>query len=195
MNRESKMSFPQMMVAIWDSLSDVVSSDDGEDVDDDYDEDTEHCQICEDDEPGWLQSTITNTVPQRIERFRQKQLHLDELTQPGWEDAAGYFCQRDEKYGTSEMQVPAVVKPHMDDDSSSPALTTFRELMECLDIVPGITQMLQQTSRQRSNHVRLGSGKPQPDMTIPGLAPATELHSSLIRNGKPVELVGFYPCI
>jgi hypothetical protein len=30
-------------------------------------------------------------VQQRMERFQQKQMKLDKLTQPGWEDAADYF--------------------------------------------------------------------------------------------------------
>jgi hypothetical protein len=34
-------------------------------------------------------------------RFRPKQMKLDELIQPGWEDAADYFRERDKKYGTS----------------------------------------------------------------------------------------------
>jgi hypothetical protein len=47
--------------------------------------------LSEDDEPGWVMGTITKTVRQGMERFRQKQMKLDELTQPGWEDAAGYI--------------------------------------------------------------------------------------------------------
>jgi hypothetical protein len=50
--------------------------------------------------------TITKTVQQRMERFRQKQMKLDELTQPGWEDPAYYFRERYKKYGTTELRVP-----------------------------------------------------------------------------------------
>jgi hypothetical protein len=35
--------------------------------------------------------TISKMVQQRMESFRQKQMKLDELTQPRWEDAADYF--------------------------------------------------------------------------------------------------------
>ena len=84
-----------MLVAIGDSLSDLASSDDGEDGEDDDDEETEQGKLSEDDEPGWVMGTITKTVQQRMERFRQKPMKLDELTQPGWEDAADYFRERD----------------------------------------------------------------------------------------------------
>jgi hypothetical protein len=44
-------------------------------------------------------------------RFRQKQIKLDELTQPGWEDTTNYFHEKDIKCGTCELRVPAVVQP------------------------------------------------------------------------------------
>jgi len=44
-----------------------------------------------------------------MERFRQKQMKLDELCQDGWEDAAEYFGQWDKKYSTAELRVPAVI--------------------------------------------------------------------------------------
>jgi hypothetical protein len=90
-SREPAKPFEEMLVAIGDSLSDLASSDDGEDGEDEDDEETEQGNLTEDDEPGWVMGTITKTVPQRMERFRQKQMKLDELTQPGWEDAADYF--------------------------------------------------------------------------------------------------------
>jgi len=37
-------------------------------------------------------------------------MKLDELTQPGWEYAGEFFCERDMKYGTSELRVPAVLQ-------------------------------------------------------------------------------------
>jgi len=73
-------------------------------------------------------------------------MKLDELTPPGWEDAANSFSEREMKYGTSKLKIPAVVQPHTADDSAAPAQTTFGELMECLDIVPRISQMPQWTS-------------------------------------------------
>jgi len=145
-NREPEKTFHKMMVAIGDSLSDLASSDKGEDGEDEDDEETEQGKLSEDDEPGWVMGTITNTVQQRIERFRQKQMKLHKLTQLGWENAADYLREKDKKYGSSELMVPAVVQPQTDDDASAPAPTTFGERMECLEIVPGISPMPQGTS-------------------------------------------------
>jgi len=82
-NREPEETFQGMMVAIGDSLGDLASSDDGEDGDNEDDEATEQGKLSEDGEPGWVMGTITKTVQQRMERFRQKQMKLEELTQPG----------------------------------------------------------------------------------------------------------------
>ena len=193
-SREPEKTFEEMMAAIGDSLSDLASSDDGEDGEDE-DEETEQGKLSEDDEPGWVMGTITKTVQQRMESFRQKQMKLDELTQPGWEDAADYFRERDKMYGTAQLRVPVVVQPQTDDDASAPPPTTFGELMERLDIVPGISQMPQGTSRPGSSHIRLGSVKPQSNTSISGLEPAVEPDTSPLLKAKPVEPVSFYPCI
>ena len=47
--------------------------------------------------------TISKTVQHYMESFRQKQMRLDELTQPGWGDAANDFRERDMKYRTTEL--------------------------------------------------------------------------------------------
>jgi len=129
MTRVPENTFYGIIVAIGDSLSNIAGSNDGEDGEDEDDEDTEQGQLSEDDEPGWVMGTITKTVEERRERFRQKQMKLDELTQPGWKDAADYLRETDKKYGTSELRVPAVVQPQTDDDTVAPAPTKFRELM------------------------------------------------------------------
>jgi hypothetical protein len=90
-SREPEKTFEEMLVAIRASLSDLASSDDGEDGEEEDDEETEQRNLSEDDEPGWVMGTLTKTVQQHMERFRQKQMKLDELTQPGWEDRANYF--------------------------------------------------------------------------------------------------------
>ena len=59
-------------------------------------------KLSEDDESGWVMGTISNMVQYRMERFRQNQMKLDELTQPGWGGAAHYFRERDNKYVTRE---------------------------------------------------------------------------------------------
>jgi len=72
MSRQSKKTFEEMMVAIRDSLSDLASSDNGEQVEDDDDEEeTEQGKLSEDDKPGWVMGTITQTVKQHMERFWQ----------------------------------------------------------------------------------------------------------------------------
>jgi hypothetical protein len=81
-----------------------------------------------------------------MESFRHMQMKLDELTQPGWEDAPDYFREGDKKYGTAELKVPVVVQPQTDDATSAPPPTTFVELIERHDIVPGMSQMPQGTS-------------------------------------------------
>jgi len=137
-SREPEKMFEDMLVGIGDSLSDLASSDDGGDGEDEDDEETEQGKLSKDDEPGWVMGTITKTVQQSMERFWQKQMKLDQLTPPGCEDAADYFCGRDKKYSTSELSVSAVVQPQTNDDAPAPPLTTFGELMDSLDIVPGI---------------------------------------------------------
>jgi len=134
-------------------------------------------------------------VQQHLERFRQKQMKLDELTQPGWEDTADYFRERDQKYGTSALRVPAVAKPQTDEVAATPVPTTIGQHLECHDIIPGITQTPQGTSPPGSSSIRLGSWKPQSYTSISDLAPAVEPDSSLRHNEKPVELISFYPGI
>jgi len=135
---EPEKTFEEVMVAIGDSLSDLESSDDGEDEDDEDDKETEQGKLSDDDEPGWVMGTISTVVQQHMERFRQKQMKLDALTQPGWGDAADYFCPSDKKYARSEFTVPALVIPQTDDDAVAPAPRTFGEPMDCLDLVPRV---------------------------------------------------------
>jgi len=194
-SRESEKTFEEMLVAIANSLSDLASSDDGEDGEDEDDEETEQGKLSDDDEPSWVMGTITKTVQQHMEGFWQKQMKLDQLTHPGWKDAADYFCERDKKYGTSELRAPAVVQPQTNDDAPAPLPTTFGELVESLDIVPGISQRPQGTSHPGSSHITLGSVKPQSKSSIPIGKPAAEPDSSTLLKAKPVEPVNFYPCI
>jgi len=194
-SREPEKTFEEMLVAIGDSLSDLASSHDGEDAEEEDDEETEQGNLSEDDKTGWVMGTITKTFQQRMERFRQKQMKLDKLTEPGWKDAANYFHKRDKKYGTTKLRVPAVVQPRTNDDAPAPLPATFAELMESLDIVPGISQRLQGTSHPASSRIRLGLVQPQSQSCIPGGEPAAEPDSSMLLKVKPIEPVRFYPCI
>jgi hypothetical protein len=71
-SRESQKTFEEMLVAIRDSLSDLASSDHGEDGEEEDDEETEQGNLSEDDEPSWVMGIITKMVQQRMERFWQK---------------------------------------------------------------------------------------------------------------------------
>jgi len=130
-----------------------------------------------------------------MEHFWQKQMTLDESTQPGWGDVADYFCKRDKKYGRTEWKVLAVIQPQTADDAASSAPTTLGELMEALDSVPEKLQMPKVTSWPGSSHMRLGSRKAQTDERIPSLPPAPMPDSSPIQKWKHVEPVSFNPCI
>jgi len=189
-SKDCAKKFGEMLVAIGDSLSDLASSDDGEDGEAEDDDETEQGKLSQDDKPGWAMDTIMKTVKQWMEKFWQKQMMLDQLTQLGWEDAANYFCERDTKYGTSELSVPAVVQLQTNEDAPAPPLTTFGELMKSLHIVPGISQW---TSRPGCSHNRLGSVKPQSKTSIPSCEPAAEPYLSMLLKAKPVEPVTFTP--
>jgi len=139
--------------------------------------------------------TISKTVQHRMERFRQTQIKLDELRQPGWGDGADYFREQDKKYRTTELKVPAVVQPQTADDAASSEPTTFSEPLETLDSIPGTLQLPQVTSRQGSSHMRLGSRKLQTLECIPSLPPTPIPGWSQIQQSKPVEPVSFNPCI
>jgi hypothetical protein len=192
-----EITFEEMLNAIGDSLRDLASSDneaDG-DGDDDDEADTVHGKLSDDDEPAWVRCTISKMVQQRLESFSQKQLRLEELTQPGWGYAADYFRDRDMKYGTTELQVPAVGKPQADSTAATSSPTTFGELMQALDIVPGQSHMPQVTSRQGTSQMRLSSEIPQADNPILLPIPAAVPDSSPIEIAKPVQPVSFYRCI
>jgi len=192
-SRGPEKTFEEMLVAIRDSLSDLPSSDDGEYGEGEDDEETEHGKLSDDDEPGWVMGTITNTVHQCIESCGQKQMKLNEQTQPGWLNAADYFRERDKKYGTSRLRVAAVVETPTNDEAPARLPTTCGELMKSLDIVQGISQRPQGTSQPGGSHVRLGSVKPQSRLGIPSAEPAAEPDSSTLLKAKPVAAVSFWP--
>ena len=190
-------TFEEMLNAIEESLSNLASSDnweDGKDNDGD-EEDHELGKRSENNEPGWVMGTIYKTVQHRMGCFPQRQMRLDELTQPGWGDAPNYFNEIDQKYGTTELQEPAVGQLQTEHDTPSFALMTFCEPMETLDSVPGKSHMLHVPSLAGSSHMRLGSHIPQTQKCILSLPPNTAPNLSLINNSNPVEFESFYPCI
>jgi hypothetical protein len=82
-SREPEKTFEEMLVSIGDSLSDLESSDNGEDEEDEDDEENEQGKLSEDDKPGCVIGTMTKTVQQHMERFRQKHIKLNKVTHPG----------------------------------------------------------------------------------------------------------------
>jgi len=162
------------MVATIGTLSDIASPEYGEDGEDRDEEEAGQGKMSEDDEPGWVICTITNIIQQCIKRFWQKQMKHVKLTQLRWWDTAEYFCENNQKYGTPELRVSAVVYTQMAHDAAAHAPTTFGELLDCLEIVPRISQIPQGTSPPGSSHMRLGSVKPQSNTGIPCVAPAVE---------------------
>jgi len=94
------------------------------------------------------------------------QMKLDDLTQPDWEDIADNFCDRDKQYGAFSLCIPAVVQPQTEGDAAVSAPPAFGDLMECFDIVLGIWQMRQETSRPGSIPIWLGCSQLQSNLRI-----------------------------
>ena len=173
--RMPETTLAKMLNDIWDSLSNLASSDDGEDGEDedDNEEDPELGKLSKDDEPGWVKGTISKTIQHHMECFRQEPMKLDKWMQPGWGDPADYFHESNMKCGITELNVPAVIQPHMVDDAASSTPTTSGEPIETLDSVPGKTQMPEVISQPGCSGMRLGSRKPQTQNCIPSLPPDT----------------------
>jgi DNA-directed RNA polymerase specialized sigma subunit len=72
MSIEPEKTFAEMLVAIGISLSDVASSNSGEDGEYEDDQEKEKGKLSEHDEPSWVMDTITKTVHQRRDIFQQK---------------------------------------------------------------------------------------------------------------------------
>jgi len=171
---EPGTTFEEMLNAIRDSLSDLASSDPGEDAEEEeYDkEDLAGGKLSAEDEPSWVMGTISEMILHRMEHYRQQQMKLDQFTQPGWEDVADNFCDSDSMYGMTELKVPAVVQPQIADDVAPSVPMTFSEPLETLDNVPRRLQMPQVTSRPGSSHMKLGLRKLQTCEHIASLLPA-----------------------
>lgn len=87
--RNAEQIFQELMNTIGESLSYLARSNEEEDWDnEDDDEDADLGKLSDDDQPGWVMDTMFKIVLHRIDRFRQKQLRHEKLTQQGWGDAA-----------------------------------------------------------------------------------------------------------
>jgi hypothetical protein len=89
----------------------------------------------------------------------------------------------------------AVDMAQIDQFAPAPALTTFGELMQILDIVSTTSQMPQATSQAESCHMRLASRKRQSNIGISSLPPDMVPSLSPVKQSKLIILVSFYPCI
>jgi hypothetical protein len=194
--RKPEKTFEEMLNAIGDSLSNLVSSNDEEDGEHKEDkEDTELGKLSEDDEPGWVMGTISKTVQYHKEGLRQKQMRLDKLIKQEWGDPADYCRERDMKYRMTKLMVLAVRKPQTHSNAATPVLTTFGKLLQTVHIVAGQSQMPQGTSQPASSQMRLGSENPQSHTDMTSLQPDAVANVSPIENAKPVEPISFKPCI
>jgi len=182
------------MTAIRESLSDLASSDNQEVRDDEADdeEDTGLHKLSKDDEPSWVMGTIDRRVQPRMEGFRQKQMSLDKFMQLGWRHVADYVGERDMYYGVAEIMVPLVVKPQTDTTAATPSPTTFGEIMQIVDIVPGQLQMPQETTCPASSEMRPGSEKPMSHQHKSSLPPDRVPDFSHDKKSNPAEPVSFY---
>jgi hypothetical protein len=97
--RKPETMFDGMLNAIPASPSHLASSNDEQngEGEEDNEEDTELGKLSDDDNPGWVKGTISDTLQHCIESCSQTRIRLRELTQPGWGDAANYNHQRDTK--------------------------------------------------------------------------------------------------
>jgi len=148
--RKHQTTYEETLNAIGDYLSDLASSDNGNEweFEDEYEEDPELGKQSDNDEPGWVMGTLSKTVQYCVESFLQNEMKLDNWTPLGWGDVINFFRERHMKYETTKLTVPAVVQPQMKVDAAASALTTYGELTENHDSVPGKSQMLQVTSRK-----------------------------------------------
>jgi hypothetical protein len=83
-SRVPEKTLEKMLVAIGDSLSDLVSSDHWEDGEDEDGGEPDQGKLSDDEQPGWVMDAITKTVQLCMKRFWQKQRNLDELTHLEW---------------------------------------------------------------------------------------------------------------
>jgi hypothetical protein len=80
--RNLEKTFEHMLNTIGDSLIDLASANNEEDAEDQEDGEEAMVQrlVSNDDESDWVMGTISKMVQQHRQRFRQRQMKLDELT-------------------------------------------------------------------------------------------------------------------
>jgi len=118
------------MGALGDRPRDFVNPEDEQDGNDEVDEDSELGHLRGDDLPRWVVGILYQMVQQHMERFWQKQMRFDKLTQLGWGNMANYFWERNKTYGTAYLKVPADTNPQGDNIAAAPTLSTLGVQME-----------------------------------------------------------------
>jgi len=156
---------------------------------------TELHKLSEDDKPGLVMGTMYKTVHQHMERFRLKQMKLDESTQQGRGDTVEYFHEKDREYCTAKSIVPVVVQLQTAKDAAASAPTTFGERVETLNFIPGKSQMLHKTPQPGCSLMSFGSGKPCLNKRIASLLTDAAPDSSPNKIAKAVETATFYTWI
>jgi hypothetical protein len=139
--------------------------------------------------------TISKTVQYHMQSFWQKLIRLEELTQRACVNAENYFHESDIKYGTAELNLPAVVKPQIDRTAATPSLTTCREHRQNVDIFRGQSQMPPLTTQPGITQMMLRSETPKPQRIIAVLSTVVWTDLMTTHDPKDIEPVTIYPCI
>jgi len=103
------------------------------------------------------------------------------------------FSQRDMKYGTTKLKVPAVVQAQREGVATYSVPMTFGNPMETLGSIPGKSQMPQVTYRLRSSQMTVGLRKPKTQERIPSLPPAPVPDLSMNQTPNHFEPVSYNP--
>jgi len=100
---------------------------------------------------------------------------------------------RDEKYSRAKWTVSAVLLPLMKDDAGPSALTSFGELIDTVDMIPGKSPVLEGTSRPGCSKMKLRSGESQSHQGIASLTANQVPDWSPIKEANPVKPECHYP--
>lgn len=123
---KARNSCLDILVGIRDYLSDYGSSIDDEDGEDEDNEEKKLCKLSEGVQPGCVLGSLSDMVPQHLERIQHKQMRLERLPQLLWGNAADIFHDRDNKQRRAWMRVPAVVKRQTISNADTLLLTAFQ---------------------------------------------------------------------
>jgi len=125
----------------------------------------------------------------------QKQMTLDQLTQPECGNAANYFHESDIMYWKAQSMVLAITKPQTDKAAAAAAPTTYGALIGSLDTLQEQSLIQEGTSRPGCGDTRHGSRKPQSHKHMASLLLNEVPYSSPINSSKPVIPVSMYPLV